>query len=241
MKKILISLFMLLTANYTYAQNICGEPCRILIDFPEGGSISAIDAMEITFSTDGVLDLGEAGTINTAIQPGSLDYSAGGSLLLVPGESITFGSNGKLDIGDTGNITSTSYSIVTSGSILILSFASEVTVNGTLDAHSIFIDSRTLNIADENLISSDLLATTGIDVTGGLLTDFSQLSDGFEFSIDENTTCIVSGSQCTTATGSVYEVNDEGSVVEVTGGSGSIDMWSLLFILIFSWRVYARK
>lgn len=60
-----------------------------------GGSVEAINEMEFTFSF-GVLDFGEDGTMNEAIQPDTLGYSASGNLILVPGESINFGNNGSL-------------------------------------------------------------------------------------------------------------------------------------------------
>ena len=241
MKKLFISIILLFASNFTYAQDVCDVPCRIFIEFPAGGSITAIDAIEIRFGLDGVLAPDEAGTVNVAIQPNSLDFSAGGSLLLAPGESITFGDNGRLSLGDGGNINAINYSIVTSGSFTLLSFQSIVTVSGTLEAKSVLIDSRALVIDDPNLIITDNLITTGIDVSAIPLTSFSYFGDGFEWPINDNTNCIVSGDQCITNSGTAYVINENGNIVEVTEGSGSIDVWSLLILLLFSLRTSTRK
>jgi len=244
MKKLMISLMLLFVVNHTYAQDICGEPCTISIGFPEGGSITATNAMAISFGLNGVLELGEAGTVNTSIQPDSLDFSAGGSLLLSPGESITFGVNGSLDLGDGGNISANNYSIVTSGSLLIFAIGSTVDISGTLEVQSLLIDSRTINIDDQNLIIANEVTMTGIDVGSigvvNVITDFSQLGEGFEWPIDNNTNCIVAGNQCVTDTGKAYVINDDGDIVEITDGSGSIDMLSLICLLMVSMGLRRR-
>lgn len=244
MKKLIISIILLFTVNYTYAQDICGSPCFISIGFPEGGSITATDAMEITFGLNGVLDLGEAGTVNIAIQPGSLDFSAGGSLLLSPGESITFGSNGILELGDGGNINANSYSIVASGDLLIFAIGTAVDISGALEAQSLLIDSRTINVDDQNLIIANEVTMTGIDVGSvgvvNVITDFSQLGEGFEWPIDDNTNCIVSGDQCITDSGTAYVINDDGDIVEITDGSGSVNIWGLFLLLMISMGLRIR-
>lgn len=244
MKKLFISIILLFTSNYTYAQDICDAPCFVSIDFPLGGSITATDGMEISFGLDGVFDLGEAGTVNTATQPDTLDYSAGGNLLLAPGESITFGNNGGLYLGEAGNINAINYNIVTTGSIAIISIQSGVTVSGTLEAQSLLIDSHIIDIDDSNLIITENLVTTGIDVSAldvTQVTSFSYFGDGFEWPIDDNTICIVSGNQCITDSGTAYVINENGNIVEITEGSGSIDVWSLLILLLFSLRTSTRK
>lgn len=238
MKKLIISIILLFTSNFTYAQNICDAPCRIFIEFPAGGSITATEGMEILFGLDGVLDPGEAGTLNVAIQPDSLDFSTGGSLSLAPGESITFGNNGNLDLGEGGNISAINYSIVTSGNLAIIAEQSLVTISGMLKAKSLLIASRTLHIDNQNLIVADELFTTGFDISNPLpikiISNFSELSEGFVWPIDENTNCIVSGNHCVTDSGSTYVINENGDIVEVTDGSGSIDVWSVFFLLTVS-------
>ena len=153
--------------------------------------------MELSFGLKGALDLGEAWTVNTAIQPESLDYLVVGRLQLAPDETITFGNNGKLELGDEGNINANSYSIVTSGNLIIFSLQSTVQISRALEAQSLLIDSRTFVIDDQNLIITDNLITTGIDVSAlapiKVIMNFSELGDGFEWPIDENTNSIVSG------------------------------------------------
>jgi len=241
MKKFILgSILFILSMNQVNAQDLCELPCIAFIEFPTGGEITASEGMLITFGTNGVLTLGEAGTINTAIQPDNLDYSAGGSLLLAPGESITFGNNGRLNLGDEGNINAINYSIVTSGGLTIFSLESPVTISGTIDAFYVFIDSISLHIDDQYLIITDNLTTTGVDVSSLSLTDFSQLQDGLVWPIDDNTSCTISGSQCITDTGTIYVFNAKGEIVEVTEGGGAFGLWGLLFLLGFTLRANTK-
>jgi len=241
MKKYIIgSILVILSMNQVNAQDLCESLCNVYIDFPSGGEITASEGMLITFGTNGVLTLGEAGTINAAIQPDNLDYSSAGSLLLAPGESITFGNNGRLDLGDGGNINAINYSIVTSGDLAIFALYSQVTINGTLEAQSVFIDSLTLHIDDQYLIITDNLSAHTIDLSSMSLTDFSQLQDGFMWPIDDNTNCTISGNQCITDAGAIYEINKKGEIVEVSEGGGSFDLWGLLFLLVITLRANTR-
>ena len=74
--------------------------------------------------------------------------------------------------------------------------------------------------------------------------NFSEPGDCFELSIDENTNCIVSGNQCITESATAYVINDDGTIIvvtEITEGSGSFGVLSLLLLLMFSLRVSTRK
>ncbi len=114
--------FSLLFISNTYATGavfLCDASCDLLITFPNGGSIEAVEGLNITFGNGGELNLGEAGTVNRYPQPINLDFLTGGNLSLVLGESITFGDNGFITLGEGGNIEYSKMCIVSTGGVVI--------------------------------------------------------------------------------------------------------------------------
>jgi len=156
MKHLFFFLLFLLSINQAHAQNWCDPSCNLLISFPEGGSMDATEPLTLTFSQNGLLDLGEAGTINSSVQPANTNYSNGGELSLSAGESITFGKGGVLELGSEGNINTTSLNISTTGGggTTILVFGS-INSSGTLNTDAqislnngdVFTD---INLSDVN-------------------------------------------------------------------------------------------
>lgn len=114
-----ISLTLVISSASAEESLLCSPGCNVTIDFPDGGSIQAIEAMDLIFDINGVIDLGPTGTINTAVQPESLDFSAGGILSLATGESITFDSGGLLSLGEAGNLNTLGFTVDTSGDLII--------------------------------------------------------------------------------------------------------------------------
>ena len=148
-----------------FATNLCDSSCELLISFPDGGSIEAIEPLTFTFSTGGHLILGETGTINTAIQPVSTDYSSAGTLKLAAGESITFDVNGSLNLGSGGNIEYTSIS--TQGPFTVDVTAVGGTESIKLDQLSItgeaIFNLDALIIKIDNIVSDSTVSITGSD------------------------------------------------------------------------------
>jgi len=148
MKHLIFFLLFLSSINLAFAQNWCDPSCNLSISFPEGGSIDATEALTLTFSQNGLLDLGEAGTINASVQPANTNYSNGGELSLSVGESITFGKGGLLELGSEGNINTTYLNISTTGDVSIIA-------TGSVEIDSISTQGN-LNIVsngDDSLIS----------------------------------------------------------------------------------------
>lgn len=189
MKNIIISSLLMLSINLVNAQDMCDSACSMTVTFPSGGSITATDTTIITFGLDGVLDLGDAGTINTATQAESIDYSSGGELSLASGESITFGSNGVLDLGGEGNINSTNYSIVTTGSINI-SGTGDITIIGNLNisedltVSGVSLNGQNLVIKADVTVGSNIVLDANVSLTGAgtLTSDFTGTLETIELS-----------------------------------------------------------
>lgn len=128
MKYFTVLFVSLLFSNNTFATNLCDASCEIIINFPDGGSIHAIEAMTITFGTGGSVILGATGTVNTNPQPITMDFSSGGSLQLAEGDSITFDENGRLFVGSDGNINATNLLISFSGDSSFTAIGGEKTI-----------------------------------------------------------------------------------------------------------------
>ena len=144
MKSLSSFIFLFLFTHSAYAGNLCETSCEFTITFPTGGSIVATEVLTFTFGTDGVLDLGATGTINTAVQPDSTDYSAGGALTLAAGESIDFDAGGALDLGTGGAISDTNITVTTDG---------EFNLQVVSEADSVYIGDITINGAGSLVIT----------------------------------------------------------------------------------------
>ena len=119
MKSLFSFVFLFLFSNSVFAANLCDTSCNLTITFPNRGSIVAVEALTFTFGTDGVLDLGSAGTINSAVPPANTDFSTGGTLVLAAGESISINGSGSLYLGTGGAIDHTNFAITTDGEFVL--------------------------------------------------------------------------------------------------------------------------
>jgi len=98
---------------------LCNDRCKLSISFPEGGELQATEALTLSFGTDGMLELGATGTVNTNPQPADTDYSNGGTLLLNKGDSISFDVNGSIVLGEGGNIDYSAMRVNSSGQLSV--------------------------------------------------------------------------------------------------------------------------
>lgn len=123
----------------------CDVSCDLAISFPDGGTLTATEALQIFFGPGGFIDLGDTGTVNAAAQPGTLEFPSGGSFVLDPGESITFDIGGSIRTGLGGNFSYTSIEVTTDvyfdvvldeGSALFNLYDITVTGNGVISITS---------------------------------------------------------------------------------------------------------
>lgn len=105
---------LLLACGASQAALLCeAAPCRVELQFGEGGAIEAPAGVTISFGPGGLLDLGGGGSIDYGSGGGAEpattgtavpDLSAGGRIVLGPGGSIHFGDGGRLLGGDTAQV-----------------------------------------------------------------------------------------------------------------------------------------
>lgn len=164
-------------ASATTPVTLCDASCELHITFPDGGSIEAIEGLNLIFGAGGELNLGDAGTINTNPQPAEMDFSAGGNLSLAVGESITFGVNGSLILGDGGNINYSNMQLNSTGDMGIKAVGGAETINIadlTLDGglRSIFTAANIAIVGYFSIYSSSVdfvaasLGTVNISIKG---------------------------------------------------------------------------
>ncbi|AXQ30861.1 hypothetical protein D0B54_20195 [Solimonas sp. K1W22B-7] len=118
----LAAAMLLLACGAPQAALLCeGAPCRLELEFAEGGAIEAPAGATISFGAGGLLDLGIGGSIDygsggSAVPstPGSAVpvLSSGGSIVLGPGGSIHFGRGGRLSGGDAAQFESPDNGVV---------------------------------------------------------------------------------------------------------------------------------
>ena len=92
---------------------LCDTSCDLTISFPNGGTLTATEELTFTFGVGGVINLGEGGSVNVAVQPASLVFSTGGTLTLDVGESITFGVGGFINTVSGGDFNYTDIEVTT--------------------------------------------------------------------------------------------------------------------------------
>lgn len=162
MKYLASLLFSLLFNHSINATILCDASCELIISFPEGGSIVADETVLLTFGTDGFINLGATGTVNTNPQPVSTNYATGGMLLLGKGESITFDNDGSLVLGTGGNIEYTAITINSAGG---------ASLTAVENIEEIFINNLTLSGGINLTFSAKTLTVSGnliIDVNSTL-------------------------------------------------------------------------
>lgn len=139
-----------------FAEDLCDQSCQLTIDFPDGGDITAVEPLIITFGNDAVVDNGA--TADT--------YSAGETISLLAGETLDFGIGGAFDIGDGGNINYTDM-IINGGAL-------ELAVTG--GSETVHVYALTINVASMNFASGTILVGDGGQLTFNVENDVTLLS-----------------------------------------------------------------
>lgn len=132
-------LLALLASPPLQAALLCEQPpCKVVFEFPAGGSIAPDQGMAITFGSGGQLVLGSGGTIDYGAdgsgEPATTgsevpDLSAGGRIVLGQGGSIHFGEGGRLSTGESGQIEAPDGSAVQVNSARMIDIDAEASVH----------------------------------------------------------------------------------------------------------------
>lgn len=134
-----------------YAQNLCEPDCEFVIDFTDGGSIEAIEALTITF--------GEGGLINDGIV--TTGFAKGEILTLNAGETLLFSPGGELNLGAAGNIDYTSMNLTANGNI---------TLNSPAGGTSSFHGDSIITANDGLVLNSDASLSSDLGLSGNSAT-----------------------------------------------------------------------
>jgi len=146
---LIIRSLLALFSTPLFAVDLCDAECSVLIEFPEGGSLHAVEELTITFGDNALID-----TVGTQTA-----YVKDNTLTLNAGESIVFGAGGSFDIGDAGNIAYTNLEITTSGTIDLIAVDGSEAINiaiikitgaATFNITAKTISFDELNMEDEN-------------------------------------------------------------------------------------------
>ena len=119
MRRLLVAPLFLVLSLSAYAVELCDASCKLVIDFPDGGSLYATEPLTITFGDDGLINTGG----------GIIAYVEGDTLPLGEGQRIDFGVGGIFDIGDGGNISYTNMEISTSGTMELAALGEPHAIN----------------------------------------------------------------------------------------------------------------
>lgn len=199
---------------------LCNSSCDLTIVFPDGGTLTATEALRVYFGVGGFIDLGDTGTVNASAQPDTLVFPDGGSLVLDPGESITFDVGGSIRTAPGGNLAYTRVAVTTDVSIdAVLDEGSEsvdlldLTVDGsgtvTVSVDGIINLNGSISAGDANLLFDSVSAITIKDSTGATTAECSSTSnDGTVVTLSSTSSLVSPGTSCV---GSI-------SVGGVTGG-----------------------
>ena len=263
--KYLVSLFFLFFAHNTYATTLCDESCELIITFPNGGSIIAVNALTISF--------GEGGYINDgAVTTG---YAAGETIVLASADTVVFNNEGTFNLGTGGNIEYTAMEfnstgganltatggsesifiedVTFSGGINITLNASVISVMGTLSTESGSVMNM---VADTGGVTSSFcsvqdasatltISTVTIDTTdtcNTIATDSGLIvGQATVISIDPNVTLTSTGSITLTNTLNPIELDNVVVIPEESEGSGSNGVMGWFLCLFVSCVVCCRK
>ncbi len=117
--RLITTLLAFFFSSPLFAGNLCNAGCTLVIDFPTGGTIHAVDELTITFGTSGQIDT--VGTLTA--------YLDSETLTLNPGDIISFDPGGSFNIGDAGNLAYTDLEISTTGTVSLEAVGGPETVN----------------------------------------------------------------------------------------------------------------
>ena len=123
--KHLIVLTAMVLPQWGMAESLCAGGCQMTAEFVEGGSLEAVEVLQITFGQGGVINDGASAT----------GYAAGEILTLNAGDRLDFAAGGILDLGADGDIDYSAMNLTVNGNLQI-SAAPDVMVS--LHGDSIF-------------------------------------------------------------------------------------------------------
>ena len=129
-------LALLLVCAASRAGDLCDAGCELTIDFIDGGRITAIEALTITFGDGGLVDTGGSVTA----------YLENETLALNAGDSLEFGPGGSFDIGAAGNIAYTDLEIDTDGTLSLGALGGTETIQIPADGRLILKGSGSFTI-----------------------------------------------------------------------------------------------
>ncbi len=234
-KKVLFGIVLVFSVMAVKAENICTPDCEIFFSFDSGGAIVANQPMVFTYAAGSEINLGETGTVNSAMQPANLDFSAGGELRLAAGESIDFDTGGFFNLVGRSNLDVDDFEVVT-GDLSIFALNGQVVFGGSLNVEgALFIDSLTTDLS--GAIMANELNASGVDISSlgetVELTDLSVL-DGVTISANLNNgvSCLVVGNECIADNGDVYVLNN-GELVKQNNGSGSFNLYFIVLLSLY--------
>jgi len=168
--KYLVSLFFLLFAHNIYATTLCDDSCELIITFPDGGSIIAVNTLTISFGEGGYIDDGAVTT----------GYAAGEMIVLAAADTVLFNNEGVFNLGTGGNIEYTAMEFNSTGG------ASLTATGGT---ESIFIEDVTFSGGINITLNASVVSVTGtlstesgsvmimVADTGGVTPSFCSVQD----------------------------------------------------------------
>lgn len=143
-------LFLLLFATATVAAPLCDDSCELIITFPDGGYIEAVEPMSFSFGSGGVINDGAVTT----------GYADGEILALNTGESLAFAAGGSLDLGAGGNIDNTGFLVNSGGEMYLEAVGGNSAIRLT--------NLSVTNDATLTLVASIIDVSGVVEVSGGL-------------------------------------------------------------------------
>lgn len=136
------SLVLAMLTQPASAQTLCSTSCELNINFTDGGSIEAVEALTITF--------GEGGFINDGVV--TTGFAKDENVQLNAGESLVFSAGAEFNLGSAGNIDYSAMNLNASDIIISAPSAGIVSVHGD----SSFTVGNTFELNSDLSLSAEL-------------------------------------------------------------------------------------
>lgn len=211
-------LIIAIYSSLSQAGPLCDSQCTLSIDFPSGGSIEAVEPLEIIF--------GDSGLVET---PGTVTaYLEGDTLFLNSGESLDFDNGGHFNIGASGNISFSSLTITTDGVINLTAIGEGATVNIPAGSH-LTINAGELTVGPSIIVDGVLNIGDNVtfDITGDGISAGCSISNSTGSTLtvggvsqpimDNTTTCQTLTSEISLVGEVSGVINSNPATVELTG------------------------
>ncbi len=211
MKSLFSFIFLFLFANSAFAANLCDTSCNLIITFPDGGSITVVEPLVLTFGDGGLVETGSA----------TVPYANGSILEMGAGEVLTFGANGSFNLGSGGNMDYTSIAVETTGDVTVEAIGGAEVIfilNISATAGTILLNSDTTIENNFSLTGDTLVGGTGSITNLGTVDVVSNTVTFTNSFINAGTFNIISGT-------AVFEADfncEDGSSIEGASSSGGV-------------------